>query len=112
MALIANWVQTTATVDKLEEITTFDEAFTEKKYMPTVRYTVDGVEYLRKNFETYDETDLACKVGEQVQIVYDPGNPKHFTFLKLQKKKARNQMAKLIFWGIVLLIVLWITILF
>lgn len=112
MALISKWVQTTAIIESLDETLAYDESFTEKQYRPVVKYNVDGVEYISKDSEYYDDVELNCKVGDVMQIVYDPDNPKHFAFLGDQKSKARKQRTKLIFWGIIILIIVWLKLIF
>lgn len=112
MALISNWVQIKATIVRLDETLAYDDAFTEKQYTAVVRYMVDGFEYISKDSKSYNDVELKCKVGDLMQIVYDPNNPKRFLFLADQKSEARKQKAKLLFFGIVVLIIVWLVIIF
>ena len=71
-----DYVKTTAVVDSLrEEIRAETGRGNQLEYWPTVRYTVDGREYLQELDSTVSKDDL----GKEIKIKYDPKDPSKIT---------------------------------
>jgi len=110
MALIKNWVPTVGTVVSINK---FMDSEIDKEYQRVVEYNVDGIVYTRPEESFISEA--WCKdyqVGDKLEIVYNPDNPKKFILAKEQKWKGIKQIIGLVFWGLVLLIIVWIWLLF
>ena len=49
-------------------------------YTLTVKYTVNGVEYISKNVTGFSTLDDNMKIGNKIMIKYDPKNPNDIRF--------------------------------
>jgi len=110
MALIKNWVPTVGTVVSIKKSYDNDG---EKVYQRVVEYNIDGIVYTRPEESYISETWVKdFQVGDKLEIVYNPGNPKKFILANEQKLKGIKQIIGLVFGGIVLLIIVGIWLLF
>ena len=84
MAKVLTYIKCTvpinATVVKPEKEYTYFRSVEHAHYRPVVGYTVDGKSYTEKaDFRTYRKTKY--QVGSEMEICYNPKNPKEMRFV-------------------------------
>jgi len=110
MALIKNWVPTVGTVVSINK-SLDEEGY--RLYQRVVEYNIDGIVYTRPEESYISEAwGKDFQVGDKLEIVYNPDKPKKFILAKEQKRKGIKQIIGLVFWGMVLLIIVLIWLLF
>lgn len=70
--------------DLKEKVRTRNGIIESREYIPTVSYTVDGVEYIKKFTRAYNAATYT--IGQTVEIMYNPDRPS-----EINKKGTRNK---------------------
>lgn len=109
MVLIGKWLQTDAKVVRVDITHGFSDTLDDELYTTIYEYNVDGTTY---TLPDYFENEKKHEIGDVVEIVYNPENPKKFMLANKQKKAAIKQKIKLVTLGIIILFIIWIYVLF
>jgi len=63
----------TATITDLKEIVSRRNNVVSREYVPTIQYSVEGIEYNKKFTKAYNAETY--KIGQSVEIMYNPDKP-------------------------------------